>query len=99
LEWNKHWLLLLILLYFGCHFRWKNPSVQMPPKEKEPSRYLKRKWGVEEAYLDLQLHMKEQIELSISDVAGNEVQQLQQLISPLESRPPEVRSIICKILL
>jgi hypothetical protein len=43
----------------------------MPPKEKEPSRYLKRKWGVEEAYLDLQLHMKEQIELSISDVAEN----------------------------
>jgi hypothetical protein len=72
---------------------------KMPPKEL--SRYLKRKLEVKEADLDLQLHMKEQIKLSInvSDVVGNEVQHQQQLNSPLESRPPEAISIICMILL
>ena len=70
----------------------------MPPKEL--SRYLKRKFEVKEADLDLQLHMKEQLKLSInvSDVR-NEFQHQQQLNSPLESRPPEVISIICMILL
>lgn len=74
----------------------------MPPKEKELSRYLKRKLEVKEADFDLQLHMKEQIELSsinVRDVAGNEVQPQQQLSSSFESRPPEVTLIICMILL
>ncbi|KAK4007123.1 hypothetical protein OUZ56_012284 [Daphnia magna] len=65
----------------------------MPPKEKEISRYLKRKLENKEADFDLQLHMKEQIELSsinVRDVAGNEVQPQQQLSSSFESRPPEV---------
>ncbi|KAI9549939.1 hypothetical protein GHT06_006502 [Daphnia sinensis] len=65
----------------------------MPPKEKELSRYLKRKLEVKEADFDLQLQMKEQIELSsinVRDVAGNEVQPQQQLSSSFESRPPEV---------
>ncbi|KAK4015059.1 hypothetical protein OUZ56_030049 [Daphnia magna] len=54
----------------------------MQSKEKELSRYLKRKLEVKEADFDLKLHMK--------DVAGNEVQPQQQLSSSFENRPPEV---------